>query len=59
MPYADSIRAVNVAQANYDRICEEASTDNEIGAALDALRTAKSRHTVQFGSLVRMDGEWV
>jgi len=59
MNYEASIRAINAAQAHYFRLCDLAETDDAIGAALETLNRAKQAHRDAFGTLVRIDGEWI
>lgn len=59
MTYQHSIRAINIAQAHYDRFCELAETDDKIGRALEILWRLKAEHKAEFGSLTRIDGEWI
>lgn len=59
MTYEASIRAINIAEANYFYLCELAETDDAIGAALESLHRAKQAHREAFGSLIRVNGQWV
>lgn len=59
MSYLDSIRAVNIAQAQYDVTCELCCTEAEIAAALAVLHRAKAAHRALHGAPRRVAGEWV
>lgn len=59
MSYTESIRRINTAEANYFRICDLADTDDTLAAALAILNEAKARHRELFGTLRRVDGEWI
>lgn len=59
MNYEQSIRAISVAEANYNRVCDEAATEEELATALATLHRAKANHRACFGSLRRVAGEWV
>jgi len=58
MNYTASIQNIEAAQAHYDKVCDLAETDNNIGAALDILHRAKADHRASFDSLVRVNGTW-
>jgi hypothetical protein len=59
MNYQASIQTVNAAQANYFNLCDQSATDNAIGEALETLHRVKAEHKATFGTLVRVDGEWI
>lgn len=59
MTYDASIRAINIAQANFFRLCELAETDDTIGEALQLLHRLKAEHKAKFGTLVRVYGDWI
>ena len=59
MNYQESIRAINTLQADYFRLCELGETDDAIGAVLEILHHLKAEHKTTFGTLVRVDGEWI
>lgn len=59
MTYQHSIQAINIAQAHYFRLCKLAATDEKIGKALETLWRLKAEHKAEFGSLTRIDGEWI
>ncbi len=59
MTYESSIRQINGAEARYFRLCELAETDDTIGEALKLLHRLKAEHKAKFGTLIRIDGEWV
>jgi hypothetical protein len=59
MNYQESISAVNTVQAHYFRLCELNETDDAIGAVLEILHHLKAQHKAKFGTLVRVDGEWI
>lgn len=59
MTYVQSLRAISAAEANYNRVCDEAATEAELATALDILHRAKADHRARFGSLRRVAGEWV
>jgi hypothetical protein len=58
MTYAQSIRAIRVADAHYFRLCDLAETDDAIGEALACLHKLKAAHKAKFGALSRVDGQW-
>jgi hypothetical protein len=59
MTYTQSIRAITVADAHYFRLCDLAETDNVIGEALACLHKLKAEHKAKFGTLGRVNGQWV
>lgn len=59
MSYTQSIHAINAAQAQYYRLCDMGEHDDAIGEALAILHRLKAAHKAQFGSLTRIEGEWV
>ena len=59
MNYQDSILAITIAEANYFRLCDLAETDDAIGNALTTLHRLKAEHKAKYGSLTRVDGEWI
>lgn len=58
MSYQSSIRAINIAQANFFRLSELGESD-DLGKALETLHRLKAEHKATFGTLVRVDGEWI
>lgn len=56
MSYSDSIRQVNIAEALYYLADERGDL---IDAPLAALFKAKAAHRALFGTLTRVNGEWV
>ena len=58
MNYQASIRAINIAQANYFHI-SQCGNDDDIGNALVTLHRLKAEHKAKFGSLVRINGEGI
>jgi len=59
MNYQASIRAINIAQANYFRLCDLGETDDAIGNALQILHRLKAEHKAKHGELVRVDGQYI
>lgn len=59
MNYQASIRAINIAQANFFRLSELGATDDRIGEALETLHRLKAEHKANHGTLTRVDGEWI
>jgi hypothetical protein len=59
MSYESSIRAINIAQANFFRFSQLGENDERIGKALEILRRLKAEHRATFGTLVRVDGKWI
>jgi len=56
--YQSSIRAVNIAQAHYFHACK-LGDDNRIGKALEILWRIKAEHKAEYGTLTRIQGEWI
>jgi hypothetical protein len=59
MNYQASIRAINTAQANYFLLCKLGEADDRIGEAIETMNRLKAEHKATFGTLVRVDGEWI
>lgn len=59
MNYQASIRAINIAQANFFRLSELGEADDRIGEALETLHRLKAEHKANHGTLTRVDGEWI
>jgi hypothetical protein len=59
MTYTQSIREINVADGHYFRLCDLAETDDAIGEALNRLWQLKAEHKAKFGTLSRVNGEWI
>lgn len=60
MSYSDSLQAVINAEARYYYFCGEYGEGN--GPAIEAFlefQEAKRAHRTAFGSLVRVNGQWV
>ena len=60
MSYSDSLQAVIKAEARYYYFCGEygENSDQAIEAFLE-FQEAKRTHRTAFGSLVRVNGQWV
>lgn len=64
MNYTQSIKAVNDAQAAYFRACDDRDESNaeDVDFADQAFvdfQQMKKAHKAQFGSLVRIDGQYI
>lgn len=59
MTYAHSIRLISILEALYELACEAAETDETIGHCLDKFNQAKAEHRAAFGTLRKVEGEWV
>jgi len=59
MNYQQSIQNVNIAESFYFHVCDLAETDDVVAYALQTLHTAKAAHIQQFGTLIRINGEWL
>lgn len=57
--YQKSLRRIAAAEACYQLACHLAETDDAIGAALEVLHQLKQAHREAFGSLTRVNGEWI
>lgn len=58
MNYQTSIQAVNAAYANYIN-ASQWGNDDDLSKALETLHRLKAEHKATFGTLVRVDGEWI
>ena len=58
MNYQTSIRAINIAQANYFHVSQWGN-DDDIGTALETLHRLKAEHKAKYGELVRVDGQYI
>lgn len=59
MTYEESIRSINVADALHELAIDRADTPEAIAAYRTALFEVKQQHRETFGTLRRVDGEWV
>lgn len=59
MTYQQSIRAITIAEAHYNTVCDRSDTDAAVEAALAILWQSKARHRELFGQVRRVGGEWV
>ena len=48
-----------MAQSFYFHICDLKETDDVVAYALQTLHIAKAVHVQNFGTLTRINGEWV
>lgn len=58
LTYTQSLLNIIAAEANYQRLCELAETDDAIGEALGIFHQAKKIHTALFGAPTKRNGEW-
>ena len=58
MNYQESIRAINSAYARYIN-ASQWGNDDDLGKALETLHRLQAEHKAKFGTLVRVDGEWI
>ena len=59
MTYKESILRIVAAEKHYYALCDLAETDDVIGKALENAWKAKAEHRAHFGSLHKINGEWV
>jgi len=59
MTYAHSIRLVTIIEALYQLACDAGDTDVTIKHCLDKFNEAKAAHRAAFGTLRKVEGEWV
>jgi len=58
MSYESSIRAINSAYAIYIN-ASRWGNDDDLGKALEILHRLQAEHRATFGTLVRINGEWI
>ena len=59
MTYAHSIRLVSILEALYQLACDAAEPDDTIADCLDKFNEVKADHRAAFGTLRKVDGEWI
>jgi hypothetical protein len=59
MTYEHSIRLVTIIEALYQLTCDAGDTDVTIKHCLDKLNEVKANHRAAFGTLRKVEGEWV